>query len=180
MLRQGKKRGLAGVEWKTGRAENIPLDDGAVDVVWMSQVFHHLENTRLAFDEVRRVLRPSGWLAVRNGTRETDCEIEWLRCFPEAQAVDAERIPSRQHIVDAAATAGFQLQQKETVYQCFAASYAEYYRKITERGLSSLITISDEAFEAGLRRLRAWVDHQPAHERVYEPVDLFLFRRETV
>lgn len=181
MLNQARRRSPKSVEWKNGSAERIPLADGTVDVVWMSQVFHHLEDTSHAFGEMRRVLRPSGWLAVRNGTREADRKIEWLRCFPEAQSVDAERIPSRQQIVDAAVTVGFQFEQIKTVYQYVAASYAEYYAKISQRGLSSLIVISDESFQAGLRRLRTWVDHQPAHRKVHEPVDLFLFsQREPV
>ena len=42
-------------------------------------------------------------------------------------------------------------------------------------GLSSLISISDDAFAAGLQRLRVWVKAQPVHVPVYEPVDVFVF-----
>jgi len=176
MLEQGRKRRLGRVIWLPGSAENIPLDAGSVDLVWMSQVFHHIEQPQAAFREVRRVLNPDACLAVRNGTKENDLDIEWTHCFPEAQEIDDERLPSQQDIVDAVCGEGFGLIAAKTVYQFFAASFSEYYDKISQRGLSSLIAISDEAFDAGLQRLKQWAEEQPPDRPVNEPVDLFVFR----
>ena len=176
MLDEGRSRGDEEVQWTRGTGENIPLADNAVDLVWMSQVMHHLESTRAAFQEIRRILRSSGCLAIRNGTRENDAEIEWSQCFPEAQEIDDQRLPSQQEILDLVSNQGFEILTKETIYQYFASSYAEYYDKIGQRGLSSLIAISDEAFFAGLQRLKQWVDKQSPSTPVYEPVDLFVFR----
>ena len=64
-----------------------------------------------------------------------------------------------------------------TVKQIFAASFAEYYKKVSQRGLSSLISISDAAFEQGLMRLREWIAVQPQDEPVFDPVDLLVFRK---
>ena len=175
MLHQARLASLAQVQWREGSAERIPLDDDTVDLVWMSQVFHHLDSVPLSFREVRRVARTCGYLAIRNGTRETDAEIEWRQCFPEALAIDEQRTPSRREIVDAATAQGFEVVAQKIVYQRFAVSYTEYHDKIGQRGLSSLITISDEAFIAGLQRLKAWVSLQPPDKPVFEPVDLFLF-----
>jgi SAM-dependent methyltransferase len=46
-----------------GTAERIPVPDGSVDVATVAQAFHWFE-TRPALDELRRVLRPGGWLAL--------------------------------------------------------------------------------------------------------------------
>jgi SAM-dependent methyltransferase len=46
-----------------GTAEAIPLDDAVADVVTVAQGFHWFETAR-ALDEIARVLRPRGWLAL--------------------------------------------------------------------------------------------------------------------
>ena len=179
MLQQGSVLGPAGVSWVCGAAERIPLATGSVDLVWMSQVFHHLEDKLRAFAEIRRVLNPAGYLVVRNGTHESEAAIGWIECFPEAKALNERVMPSQADIIGAVSRRGFGVLHVETVRQVFATSYLEYCRKISQRGLSSLIKISDEAFDAGVRRLRAWAVAQPRDTPVYDPVDLFVFRKET-
>lgn len=71
----------------------------------------------------------------------------------------------------------FELIARQTFRQFFASSYQEYYQKVGQRGLSSLIAMSDKAFEHGMERFRAWVDAQPRDLPVYEPVDVFVFRK---
>jgi hypothetical protein len=57
----------------------------------------------------------------------------------------------------------------------FAGSYAEYYAKVSQRALSSLAVIPDDAFARGLA---AFERHcRDAEDRpIYEPIGLFLFR----
>lgn len=100
MLKQGRNRGLDNIFWIRGSAEHIPLNTGSLDLVWMSQVFHHLEYPPLAFQETYRVLSPTGYLAIRNGTRENNAEIEWCACFPEAKQIEEGRIPSQTDITN--------------------------------------------------------------------------------
>ena len=176
MMGEGKRNAFESVVWYHGSAENIPLETGSMELVWMSQTLHHFENLDRAFQEIRRVLRPGGCLAIRNGTKENMVDLEWLRCFPDAERIDKTRLPARQELVDLASKYGFVTVSIQTVYQCFASSYSDYYDKISRRGLSALIAISDEAFEAGLCKLRDWVDKQPPDKPVNEPVDLFVFR----
>jgi ubiquinone/menaquinone biosynthesis C-methylase UbiE len=176
MLNQGKARGYETVDWIRGSAEHIPLLDNTVDLVWMCQVFHHLDAPQASFQEIRRVLMPPGCLVIRNGTRENEAEIEWAQFFPEAQQIDEERLLSQQEVVDLVSTQGFALITEQTIPQYFASSYQKYYDKIAERGLSSLISISDAAFYAGLQKMEQWVAKQPPDKPVYEPVDLFVFR----
>ncbi len=105
-------------------------------------------------------------------------EIGWNQCFPEARKLDAGRIPFQAEITGIVCQQSFDLIEVQTVYQLFAASYTEYYNKISQRGLSSLIAISDEAFNRGIKRLREWAASQPPNQPVYEPVDLFVFRKK--
>jgi len=165
------------VEWKQGQAENIPLENGVVDLVFMSQVFHHLVEPQQALREINRVLTSAGYLAIRNGTREYNKELAWLRFFPEALEIKDKRTPSQQELKESVCDRFFELISQRTIYQLFAASYDEYFEKVSQRGLSALIVINDEAFQSGLQRFQNCVRGQPRSQPVYEPVDLFVFQK---
>lgn len=54
--------GLEHVEFREGLAESLPVDDGWADVVVSNGVINLCADKRAAFDEIRRVLKPGGWL----------------------------------------------------------------------------------------------------------------------
>ena len=178
MIEQGIGLDTEDIFWLCGNAEYIPLADGLVNMVWMSQVFHHLVKPSLAFQEIRRVLSPSGYFVVRNGTWESDSGLDWIQYFPEAQQLDKIKTPSQADIVNSICPNGFDVIHVETVNQIFASSYLEYYQKISQRGLSSLISISDEAFNKGIVKMKQWAESQPRDQPVYDPVDLFVFQKQ--
>jgi ubiquinone/menaquinone biosynthesis C-methylase UbiE len=177
MLSVAKRQRDRSVARGVGTAEEIPLRNKSVDLVFMSQVFHHLGDPTKAIQEIYRVLTGAGFLAIRNSTRENNLQIEWLKFFPEASAIEDKRIPAAEELGRLVCRHQFELVTRETVEQYFAASYSEYCEKIKTRGLSSLSTISDEAFESGLRRFKEWVNLQPFNVPVHEPIDLFVFRK---
>ena len=58
------------VDWRTGVAEALPLDDGSAAVVWGLATVHHWPDLHGALAEIRRVLRPGGrFLAIERRTR---------------------------------------------------------------------------------------------------------------
>ena len=112
---------------------------------------------------------------LRTPTRESLGAFTYLAFFPEALAIDEERMPSRRALIEACEAAGFVLRRHELVRQRFAEDPADYYRKISLRGLSSLLLISDEAFARGLRDFEAYCQSAERREPIYESVELFLF-----
>ena len=54
--------GLGHVEIREGLAEQLPVDDGWADVVISNGVINLCADKRAVFEEIRRVLRPGGWL----------------------------------------------------------------------------------------------------------------------
>jgi ubiquinone/menaquinone biosynthesis C-methylase UbiE len=179
MLDVARSQSEPHVRWKQGQAESIPLGSRAVDLVYMSQVFHHLAEPRRALQEIGRVLTPDGYLAIRNGTREHNSDLAWLKFFPQAFDIEEKRTPSKQELKELVCDQAFVLISQHTIYQLFASSYEEYFEKISRRGLSALIAISDEAFQSGLQRFRDWIHLQPRGHPVYEPVDLFIFQKKS-
>lgn len=167
----------AGASFVVGTAEAIPLAASAVDLVFVSMVYHHLGSAASAVTEIARVLRPGGYAIVRNPTRESADAFEYLRFFPEALALDVARMPPRRAIDDAFASAGFRGVAHRVVRHRFAEDYADYHRKIALRGLSSLQMISDAAFERGLRDFARYCRSARASGPIYEPVETFVFQR---
>ena len=93
------------VEFEQGEVEHLPLDDYSVDVVISNCVLNHCLNKRIAFEEVRRVLRPGGRMHVTDlvTTREIPQEAfddplwgAWLTAAS-----------SREQYIDAIHSAGF-------------------------------------------------------------------------
>ncbi|MDB4884406.1 MAG: hypothetical protein JWL95_3172 [Gemmatimonadetes bacterium] len=54
----------ANVELRSGRLEDLPVDDGALDMAVLSLVLHFVVDPAAVFAEVARVLRPGGCLVV--------------------------------------------------------------------------------------------------------------------
>jgi SAM-dependent methyltransferase len=69
-----------------GAAEELPLDDGAVDAATVAQAFHWFDG-EAALRELHRVLRPSSWLAIVFNRRDLDT--------PEQAALDELLAPYR-------------------------------------------------------------------------------------
>lgn len=60
-IRQARARGLTLVR-AAADGIGLPLAAGIADVVIMSEMIEHLVDTDSALDEIRRVLKPGGWL----------------------------------------------------------------------------------------------------------------------
>ena len=54
--------GLRNVEFREGLAEGLPVEDGWADVVISNGVINLCADKRVVFEEIRRVLKPGGWL----------------------------------------------------------------------------------------------------------------------
>ena len=175
MLKEAKTQSTTpGVHHMCARAEALPICDNSVDLVFLSMVYHHLADRDAALHEIRGVLCPGGRLIIRNATKENIKPLDWIAHFPEARELELRRIPTRADISGEVLAAGFRLCSQEAVTQVFAATYSEYYRKISMRSLSTLHLISDEAFAAGLRRLKGWCEQRWQTGPVRETIDLFV------
>jgi ubiquinone/menaquinone biosynthesis C-methylase UbiE len=74
------KPGAAGVEWRRGLAQELPMEAGSADVVTTSLVLHHLlpEDKRTALAEMKRVLKPGGRFHVADWGRPSDLLMSGL------------------------------------------------------------------------------------------------------
>lgn len=164
------------VQFIQGGAEDIPLADGTADLLFLSMVYHHIQDKRQALDEFARVLKENGYLCIRTGTVDCLDSYPWLQFFPGARQIEASRLPSRSELNETVQAAGkFRLAKHAVICQRFAENLGEYLAKISLRGLSSLKAISDDEFRAGLGRLERYCQEQDTGEAVLEDIDLFIF-----
>lgn len=159
-----------------GTAESTGCRAGLFDLAFLSMVVHHVENRPRAWREMRRVLRNGGYLLIRNSTVENISDHPLFAHFPDARAVELERMPSRRGLVDEVTAEGFSLTGHRTVLQVFAENPHRYVQKVGMRSLSSLNLIDDQAFARGMQSLRSHMATLPPSEPVQEPVDVFAFR----
>lgn len=159
-----------------GSAEYIPLADGVADLVFLSMVYHHIQDKGEAVREFKRVLRAGASLCIRTSTQESLDSYLWLRFFPGAREIEFGRIPSRGSMTNFVQGNGFELKGHTIVRQLFAENLHQYFEKISLRGISSLQAISDDEFQEGLIGLEKYCREQETGEAVFEDIDLFIFR----
>ena len=166
------------VSFVQGSAENIPVAEQSADLIFLSMVYHHIQHKHRACQEFRRVLKPNCYLCIRTSTREILDSYLWLSFFPEAREIEAQRTDSRPEIISRLVAHNFKLTAHEVVHQEFASDLSEYYRKISQRGLSSLQAIPDQAFHTGLGQLREHCNTHDTGQTIYEPAELFTFMKD--
>jgi len=87
---QARSHGIANVEYRLGDMEEVPIADGAVDLVFFSQSLHHALHPERAVEEAWRILRPGGRIVILDLARHRFEEArelyadEWLG-FSEAE-----------------------------------------------------------------------------------------------
>lgn len=70
------KANLANIRFMEGNAEELPIDDDTVDLVYANMLLHHVNDPLQVFKEMFRILKPGGKVMV---TDITEHEHTWLR-----------------------------------------------------------------------------------------------------
>lgn len=170
-----RKQHDARIRYEPGHGESIPLPSSSVDLIFMSMVFHHFEDPKLAASECRRVLRSGGTVFLRGGIRDHIALYPYVDFFPESVRVLEECLSTSAFVRQVFEETGFRTLSSEVVTQEIAPSYEAYADKLAAGADSVLASLSESEFAAGMQALRshaAHIDDQP----VFEPIDVFVFR----
>ena len=152
-----------------GRAEQVPLRSGSVDVVWLSIVVHHLGDLAAGAAEVHRVLAADGVVLVRGLFADLG-RIPGLGLVPGSDRAVAA-FPSVATVKGAFGSAGLPLRAADAVQDRGAATVgqvSEWIRAMRHAD-TLLLRFTDDELEAGLEAMGAL---DP--ERLLEPATLGL------
>jgi SAM-dependent methyltransferase len=145
---------VAGVRFKQARAEQLPFKDGWFERVVLRMSLHLFDRPR-ALRESRRVLGPSGRLAIATGDPEHFGELWIHRWFPTIAAVDRERFPTKERLIDELEAAGFDSVHVDVLQQDRTITRDQALAKIRGRAFSTFQLIPPAEYEAGLVRAEA-------------------------
>ena len=176
MIDQARQKSATGmIEFERGSAHELPLADGCVDLVFMSQVYHHLPDPVAVARECRRLLRAGGYVCLRTATHENDVVIP--RFFPAVRAMLDADLPSADDISSNFVAAGFAAEHHAIITEIVAPDWPGFVRKSALRADSFLARLSDSEFNRGMAALRARVGEINPNEAVTEEIDWFVFTK---
>jgi SAM-dependent methyltransferase len=172
MARQeASRRGQRNVIFKAGDAYHLAFEDGAFDVVHAHQVLQHLSDPVGALAEMRRVCRPGGLIAARDGDYggmfwfPEDPELtQWQALYRDVAGALGGEPDAGRRLLSWARAAGFAEIEASASSWCYTApadrdwwgrSWAE---RLTESPFGDRATEQGLASRDDLERLaRAWL-----------------------
>lgn len=142
-----------------GVAEALPYPDASVDVVYSVDVIHHVVDRTAYFREGKRVLRAGGKICtVTDSEEDIARRVPLSSHFPETVEVELRRYPTIAKLTMEMLGAGFGQIVEDQVELAYPLTEIDGY---AARAYSSLHLISDEAWAAGMDRMRGELGSGP-------------------
>ncbi|MFX1369132.1 MAG: class I SAM-dependent methyltransferase [Promethearchaeota archaeon] len=137
-----------------GSADSIPLKSESFDMLFMTEVVHHLPNLSAAMKEMSRVLKPAGRLCIVTQSHSQIEDRMTSRFFPATIAIDKERYPAISEIKECMVRNGFSKTWSKSCKFAPMMLGEDFLNTVSRKGYSMLHKISDADYESGLQKLR--------------------------
>ena len=161
------------VFYACGSAEDLPIHDDSIDVIFISMAFHHFADPGGVAKQCARALRKGGRLCLRTATRENIGRYPYVPYFPTSVPVLEQRLPTLRFQSEVFEAASLQVVFSGMITQQIAPDYRDFAKKLATRSDSILVTLKDQDFEEGLARVRA--EKRPGP--IVEPIDFVVFEK---
>jgi len=153
MLRQARRK-MPDIDWVHGNSAALPFVSGSFDFVSCQYAFHHFRDKAGMLREAFRVLRRGGRFALYNMCPQESNDWLYYAYFPEAKTRDfADFWPPDAIVSEMTATGfgGVEVARRHVHRERDLAELLSAMR-FRERN-SQLLSLSDAAYAAGLRRI---------------------------
>lgn len=165
MLRQAQLKG-ATLSLVHGRASRLPFPAQTFDLLFCVHAVHHFQLPQEFLASASQVLRPGGVLAVI-GMRPPASPGDWYlyQYFPGAFVLDIARYPAPEKLQGWMAEAGLAGARTQTVERIDRVLHGREVLSdpfLGKGATSQLALLSEEEYAAGLKRLEAALESNPA------------------
>jgi SAM-dependent methyltransferase len=145
-----------------GRAGQLPFPAASFDLVYCVNALHHFDQQRAFVVEAQRLLRPGGALAII-GMDPHGRRADWYvyQFFSGTFATDLGRFPSWGTVLDWMVAIDFERITWQVVDRISDPKVGEAVLKdpfLAKNATSQLALLSDDAYAAGLTRIREALD----------------------
>jgi SAM-dependent methyltransferase len=152
MLRQAVLKDQAKrILWVRGDGQRLPFRDGLFDCVYMTSVIHHIDDKKMALQQIYRVLKACGKCVIMTYSH-SGIKKQVINDFPGVTAIDSKRMPSVPEVKDMMRKVGF----KDVSYHVVKhdEGYAptdKYLERVRSKYLSTLTLLEEDAFQRGFK-----------------------------
>lgn len=179
MLAEARSKGETNTVYHVASAENLPVGDNSVDLVYLSMVLHHFDKPAAAIGEIFRALKPGGFVALRGGSRERINQYPYVPFFPATAPLLKAALQPARNIQELFLGGGLNFVRHKIIESPVAASWREFAVRTSYRADSILAQLGDQEFSQGMERLHIHAKKHPETNSIIEEVDLLIFRKPT-
>lgn len=143
-------------------AEHLPFHSNTFDLVYMTDVIHHIPDMNRMFSEFQRVLKPKAVCCIVTQSHVQIDRRPTTTFFPSTAAVDKARYPDIPQIIASAASQALVHRTTVTLHQGDPILLDDTYLELVRaKGYSMLRLITDEEYQIGLQNLEAQYHNGP-------------------
>ena len=154
------------IDFRIGSGDSIPFENGSFDLIYMTDVIHHIRDLDRLFAELKRVLRPFGRICIATQSHRQIGLRPIAEFFPGTVIVDRKRYPDIDVIEQAGQAAGLHTYKVETLGEGQPVTIDHAFLELVEqKGYSMLHLIPIEELLAGVRLLKKHLENGPITAR---------------
>lgn len=148
-------------------AAALPLAPGSVDLLYCINALHHFPSPERFLHAAGRLVAPTGnILIIGSDPRKAAREWDVYEYFDGVRANDVARFPSSRQIREWLAGAGFEIEAVGTAHpirQRYVGPEVLRQHFLGRRGTSQMALLTDDAYQAGIARIKATIKRDPKH-----------------
>ncbi|MBN1315497.1 MAG: methyltransferase domain-containing protein [Anaerolineales bacterium] len=161
MLEQARKK-YPNVDFRQGTAGDLPFKDAFFDMVYLTDVIHHVPDIGRMFGEIHRVLAPGGKVCIVTQSHRQIEVRPIARFFPGTVQVDKERYPDIDEIVSAASSHCLACMRQDILFDDHWIEIGQdYLELVRKKGYSMLHLITEREYQSGLKDLENVLQNGP-------------------